>query len=110
MAYKVRITDSAKAELDEIVAYFVNTLCNPKAAVSLLEDFNEQKSYLYDDPYTFSLCPILSLQNKGYHRFIFKQNYIALYLIKDEENKKVVTIMHIFNAKRDYEKLVQNTT
>ena len=36
MAYKVRITDSAKAELDEIVAYFVNTLCNPKAAVSLL--------------------------------------------------------------------------
>ena len=54
MAYKVRITNSAKAELDEIVAYFVNTLCNPKAAVSLLEDFNEQKSYLYDDPYTFS--------------------------------------------------------
>ena len=54
MAYKVRITDSAKAELDEIVAYFVNTLCNPKAAVSLLEDFNEQKSYLYDNPYTFS--------------------------------------------------------
>ena len=38
MAYKVRITDSAKAKLDEIVAYFVNTLCNPKAAVSLLED------------------------------------------------------------------------
>jgi len=61
MAYKVRITNSAKAELDEIVAYFVNTLCNPKAAVSLLED---------------------------------------------EENKKIVTIMHIFNAKRDYEKLV----
>ena len=106
MAYKVRITDSAKAELEEIVAYFVNTLCNPKAAVSLLEDFNEQKSYLYDAPYTFSLCPILSLQNKGYHRFIFKQNYIALYLIEEDENKKVVTIMHIFNAKRDYEKLV----
>ena len=36
MAYKVRITDSAKAELDEIVAYFVNTLYTPKAAVSLL--------------------------------------------------------------------------
>ena len=81
MAYKVKITDSAKVELDEIVAYFVETLCNPKAAVSLLEDFQKQKSYLYDDPYTFSLCPILSLQNKGYRRFIFKQNYIALYLI-----------------------------
>ncbi len=104
MAYKVRITDLAKAELDEIIAYFVNTLCNSKAAISLLEDFNEQKSYLYDNPYIFSLCPILSLQNKGYHRFIFKQNYIALYLIEDD--KKIVTIMHIFNAKRNYEKLV----
>ena len=39
MAYKVRISDSAKAKLDEIVAYFVNTLRSPKAAVSLLEDF-----------------------------------------------------------------------
>ena len=110
MAYKVNITDSAKAELDEIVAYFVETLCNPKAAVSLLEDFQEQKSYLYDNPYTFSLCPILSLQNKGYRRFIFKQNYIALYLIEDDKDKKIVTIMHIFNARRDYEKLVQNKT
>ncbi len=106
MAYKVKITESAKAELDEIVAYFVNNLCNPKAAISLLEDFNEQKSCLYEDPYTFSLCPILSLQNKGYRRFIFKQNYIALYLIENEEDKKIITIMHIFNAKRDYEKLV----
>lgn len=89
MAYKVRITDSAKSELDEIVSYFVETLCNSKAATSLIEDFNEQKSYLYDDPYTFSLCPILSLQNKGYHRFIFKQNYIALYLI---ETKKIKSL------------------
>ena len=105
MACKVNITDSAKAELDEIVAYFIGTLCNPKAAVSLLEDFQEQKSYLYDDPYTFSLCPILTLQKKGYRRFIFKQNYIALYLIEDEKDKKIVTIMHIFNARRDYEKL-----
>ena len=106
MAYKVNITDSAKAELAEIVSSFVEDLCNPKAAASLLEEFYEQKSYLYDDPYTFSLCPILSLQNKGYRRFIFKKNYIALYLIEDEGDKKIVTIMHIFNAKRDYEKLV----
>lgn len=48
MAFKVDITDSAKAELDEIVRYFV----------------------------------------------------------EDEEDKKVVTIMHVFYAKRDYDKLV----
>lgn len=38
------------------------------------------------------------LQAEGYHRFLFKKNYIALYLIDDE--KKVVSIMRIFYAKR----------
>lgn len=34
------------------------------------------------------------------------KNYIAIYLVEDEEDKKVVTIMHVFYAKRDYEKFV----
>ena len=48
----------------------------------------------------------MSLQRKGYRRFLFMKNYVALYVVDDDENKKVVTIMHIFYAKRDYEKLV----
>lgn len=106
MAYKVEIADSAKAELDEIVRYFVEQLSNPVSAEKLLDDFYEQKKYLYDDPYTFPLCPIQALQKKGYRRFLFMKNYVALYIVEDEEKKKVVTIMHIFYAKRDYEKLV----
>jgi len=106
MAYKVQIADSAKAELAEIVGYISETLCNKTAASSLLDDFYEQKSYLYDNPYTFPECPIESLRKKGYRRFLFKKNYVALYLVDDDENMKVVTIMHVFYAKRDYEKLV----
>lgn len=104
MAYKVQLTDSAKEELSEIVSYISETLCNKTAASNLLEDFAKQKRCLYENPFTFPLCPIKSLQEKGYHRFIFKQNYVALYLIDD--NEKIVTIMHIFYAKRDYEKLI----
>ncbi|MBQ5472658.1 MAG: type II toxin-antitoxin system RelE/ParE family toxin [Treponema sp.] len=106
MAYKVEIADSAKTELTGIVKYFVEDLSNPVSARKLLDDFYEQKSYLYDNPYTFPLCPIMSLQRKGYRRFLFMKNYVALYVVDDDENKKVVTIMHIFYAKRDYEKLV----
>lgn len=106
MAYKVEITDSAKAELDEIVRYFVEELSNPISAGKLLDDFYEQKSYLYDNPYIFPVCSIQSLQQKGYRRFLFMKNYVALYIIDDNEAKKNVTIMHIFYAKRDYEKLV----
>ena len=104
MAYKVQIADSAKEELDDIVGYISETLCNKTAASSLLDDFYEQISFLYDNPYTFSECPIESLKLKGYRRFLFKKNYVALYLIDDD--KKVVTIMHVFYARRDYEKLI----
>lgn len=106
MGFKVEITDSAKAELDDIVKYFVEELSNTISAGKLLDDFYEQKSYLNDNPYMFPLCPIIRLQQKGYRRFLFMKNYVALYLIEDTDNKKTVTIMHIFYAKRDYEKLV----
>ncbi len=104
MAYKVQIANSAKAELAEIVGYISETLYNKTAASSLLDDFYEQKSFLYDNPYSFPECPIEGLKRKGYRRFLFKKNYVALYLVDDD--KKVVTIMHVFYAKRDYEKLV----
>ena len=106
MAYKVEITSLAKTELDEIVKYIVETLTNPNAARKLLDDFYEQKSFLYDTPYMYPLCPIPTLQQKGYRRFIFMKNYVALYIVEDNENTKLVTIMHIFYAKRDYEKLI----
>ena len=104
MAYKVQIANSAKAELAEIVGYISETLYNKTAASSLLDDFYEQKSFLYDNPYSFPECPIKGLKRKGYRRFLFKKNYVALYLVDDD--KKVVIIMHVFYAKRDYEKLV----
>ena len=50
MTYKVQITDYAKLELAEIVGYISETLCNKTAASSLLDDFYEQKSFLYDNP------------------------------------------------------------
>ena len=58
MAFKVEITDSAKGELDEIVRYFVEELSNPASAGKVFDDFYEQKSFLYDNPYMFPLCPI----------------------------------------------------
>ena len=57
MAYNVRIMDRAEQDLSEIVTYFADKLCNPKAAESLLEEFLEEK------------------------------NYIALYLIDDDEKE-----------------------
>ena len=43
MAYNVRIMEKAEQDLSEIVTYFTDKLCNPKAAESLLEEFLEKK-------------------------------------------------------------------
>jgi len=104
MAYNVRIMKKAEDDLSEIVTYYIDKLCNPKAADTLLEDFLKEKENLADNPYMYPLSNNSILQSEGYHRFLFKKNYIALYLIDDE--KKVVSIMRIFYAKRDYANLI----
>lgn len=95
---------SAEADLDEIVTYISDSLHNPKAADNLLVDFLEQKNNLENSPYMYPLSNDSRLQKEGYHRFIFYKNYIALYLIDD--NEKTVSIMRIFYAKRNYANLI----
>lgn len=104
MAYDVRIMEKAEADLSEIVTYISDTLCNPQAAENLLEDFLEEKASISDNPYMYPLSNDAHLQTLGYHRFLFKKSYVALYLIDDKE--KTVSIMRIFYAKRNYSDLI----
>ena len=104
MAYNVRIMEKAEEDLSEIVDYISDTLKNPKAADNLLIDFFGEKENLADNPYMYPLSDNPVLQSEGYHRFLFYRNFIALYLIADEE--KIVSIMRIFYAKRDYANLI----
>ena len=104
MAYNVRIMKKAEEDLSEIVTYISDTLCNPQAAQSLLSEFLEKKENIADNPYMYPLSNDLHLQSENYHRFLFKKNYVALYLIDD--NEKIVSIMRIFYAKSDYVNLI----
>jgi len=104
MAYNVRIMEMAEKDLSDIVTYISDTLSNPQAAESLIAEFLEQKENIAENPYMFPLSNDPHLQTEGYHRFLFKKNYVALYLIDDQE--KIVSIMRIFYAKRDYGNLI----
>ena len=104
MAYNVRIMEKAEEDLSEIVTYLSDTLYNSKVAYSLQEEFLEIKTNIEDNPYRYPLSNDLVLQGEGYRRFIFKKNYITLYLINDD--KKEVSIMRIFYVKRDYNNLI----
>ena len=96
--------EKAEDDLSEIVTYISDTLCNPKAATSLLDEFRKERDNIADNPYMYPLSNNPILQEEGYHRFIFKKNFISLYLINDDE--LIVSIMRIFYAKRDYANLI----
>ncbi len=104
MGYDVQITEEAENDLSKIVSYISNTLYKPELADKLLQEFLDIKTNIADNPYMYPLSNDLRLQQKGYHRFLFKKNYIALYLIDDEKLK--VSIMRIFYAKSDYASLI----
>ena len=77
MAYNVRIMEKAEQDLSEIVTYLTDKLCNPKAADSLLEELLKEKGNISDNPYMYPLSNDLVLQSEGYHRFLFKKNYMG---------------------------------
>lgn len=64
MAYKVKITDKAKTDLDEIIRYIAETLSNSTAVSHLLTDFLEKKNNLKDLPYMYPVCIPLTIKKK----------------------------------------------
>ncbi|WP_296850800.1 type II toxin-antitoxin system RelE/ParE family toxin [Treponema sp.] len=96
--------EKAEEDLSEIVDYISDTIKNQKVADNLLVGFLQEKDNIAENPYMYPLSDNPVLQNEGYHRFLFYRNFIALYLIDDVE--KIVSIMRILYAKRDYANLI----
>ena len=103
MAYKVRVSDSADRDLDEIITYIAEKLSNPQAAADFADTLDERYVVLEEHPLMFELSRNERLAERGYRRFVVG-SYIALYLVDEEQ--KVVTIARIFYGRRDYEKLI----
>ena len=51
MGYKVLRTESAERDLDEIISYLVEKLCNPPAAVELLSAIDATYTRLEETPF-----------------------------------------------------------
>ena len=101
MAYKVKITESADRDLDEILTYIAESLANPKAATDFADTLNERYATLEHHPLMFELSRNKRLANMGYRRFVVG-SYVVLYLVDDVRQE--VTIARIFYGRRDYEK------
>lgn len=95
----IRFTPLAYEDLDEIDTYISETLLNPQAAESLLEEMEQSIRRLGHFPYTGSPVADVSLADRGYRKLVVK-NYLIFYLV-DTKQKQIV-IMRILYGAREY--------
>ena len=103
MGYRIKVTEHAHNDLDQIVSYIVEELGNPPAALSLLATVENVYEKLAETPNMYSLClkPLLSRQG-------FRKAPISGYLMiyKVDEDAKIVYIERFFSHLEDYENIL----
>lgn len=101
MAYKLKISRTAREELERIVCHIVEQLCNPKAASDFLDLLEEKYKFISENPYMYPLSQDLRLRRKGYHLATAKK-FLVLYRIIEEQ--KQVNVGGIFYEGENYRK------
>lgn len=103
MSYKIYATSLAMQDLDSIINYISEELCNPTAASSFLDVVDKCYDNLERMPLMFEQCNNPRLRDMGYRRAVIK-NYIMVYRI--EETERTVYILRFFYGAQEYEKLI----
>jgi len=101
--YKLKFTQIAKDDLEEIYKYISENLAAPKAAKDLMETIETSIMRLKDFPYSGSPMRDDFLRSRGYRKPIVK-NYIVFHLVNETE--KEVVIMRILYGAQKYEDIL----
>ena len=103
MDYKLKISEPAYEDLDEILTYIVNELCAPEAAARFANAVEDCYNRLKRNPLMYASADMSELAEKDYRRAPVK-NHLILY--KVNEATKVVYIHRIFYGARNYIELI----
>jgi plasmid stabilization system protein ParE len=100
---KVRPTPCAYQDLKDIHQYISETLCNPSAALSIVQDIIMAYKNLEDMPYMgVSLRSKVSFDTSI--RFIIARNHLVFYEVNEIDN--FVEIIRVIRENRDYLKIL----
>ena len=99
MAYSIVVTQKAEQDLDEILAYMVNTLMNLPAAVKLMDDVERCYEKLTENPLMYAECQQPLLQKRQYCKAII-HDFLLLYRV--DEQQRVVYAERYFSQMQDY--------
>ena len=92
--YKRIILPQAEADIEETLKYISEELCNPTAAVKLIEDMQEAMENISLFPYS---CPTIKDEKVTLgteYRRVVVGNFVLIYKVVEEE--KEVRIMAVF--------------
>ena len=95
--YVFELTETAESDIDYTYNYIAETLGNPNAASELADELEIQIDKICKRPETGRLVENEFLRRKDVWRFIVK-NYIAYYII-DDENEKIVILRFVYSGR-----------
>lgn len=104
MSYSVRMTDTVKQDLREIAFWIAEQSKDTVIAKRFVEELRDECKKLDEFPNAGAIPKDRVLKSMGY-RFTVHKDYLIFYLINERE--KQVDIMAIFNAKRDYMRVMR---
>jgi plasmid stabilization system protein ParE len=95
--YDFELTEIAESDIDEAFEYIAEILDNPDAASALVEELEIQISGICKKPESGRIVKNDFLRRNDIWRFLVK-NYIAYYII-DDENEKIVILRFIYSGR-----------
>ena len=104
MSYTVRLTDTAKQDLREIAFWIAEQSKDKEIAKRFVGELRETCKKLDTFPNAGAIHKDRVIRSEGY-RFTVHKEYLIFYLV--DEEKKQVNVMAIFNAKKDYMRVMK---
>ena len=104
MSYRVLVTDTAKQDLREIALYILEESGSAETAKRFVNELRSECEKLTDFPNAGALPKDRILISLGY-RYIPHKDYLIFYSV--DEAQKTVHILSVFNAKKDYMRVMR---
>lgn len=104
MSYRVKISDTAKQDLREIAFYIAEQAKDKEIAKKFVNELRAECNRLETFPEAGAMPKDRILRSAGYKYIIYK-DYLIFYTIQEDLSE--VDVLAIFNAKKDYMRVMR---
>lgn len=104
MSFKVKFADTAKEDLRNIATYIAEQSKDKTIAINFVNELREKTKVLETFPESGAIPDDRTMKSFGY-RFLVHKDYLVFYHFEQKESTSY--ILAIFNAKKDYTRVMR---